>query len=105
MVDFGERIGRLITYSASGDYGDRQCGYLLCRTGTLTYQNNDITTNIPTVSGYYVPRESYKNVMITEASFAVVEYKDNEGLAYFKKVQFSTVAGNLAGLHAYIVFS
>src|SRR6185437_3752101 len=64
---------------------------------TLTYQNNDIATNIPTSLGYYVPGQLYKNVTIDEAGHAVVEYKDKEGLVILKKVQVSTVASDLSG--------
>ena len=64
---------------------------------TLTYQNGDITTNIPTSSGYYGPGQLYKNVTVDEASHVVVEYKDKDGLVILKKVQVSTVPGDLSG--------
>lgn len=64
---------------------------------TLTYQNNDITTNIPTSPGYYASGQLYKNVTIDEAGHAVVEYKDKDGLVILKKVQISTIASDLSG--------
>jgi len=64
---------------------------------TLTYQNNDIATNIPTSPGYYGPGQLYKNVAIDEAGHAVVEYKDKDGLVILKKVQISTTASDLSG--------
>jgi hypothetical protein len=53
---------------------------------TLTYTNNDITTNIPVSGGYYTAGVLYKNVTIDEQGHAVVEYKDNTGLVILKKV-------------------
>lgn len=64
---------------------------------TLTYQNNDITTNIPTSPGYYAAGQLYKNDTTDEAGHAVVEYKDKNGLVVLKKVQVSAVPGDLSG--------
>ena len=48
-------------------------------TASLTYQGNDITTDIPTAGGYYPAGQLYKNVTIDEQLHAVVEYKDKDG--------------------------
>lgn len=64
---------------------------------TLTYLNNDITTNIPIGSGYYSAGQLFKNVTIDEQNHAVVEYKDKEGLVILKKVQIGTVASDFSG--------
>ncbi|HEY4060850.1 MAG TPA: DUF6443 domain-containing protein, partial [Puia sp.] len=64
---------------------------------TLSYINNDITTNIPTTAGYYAAGQLYKNVTIGEQGHAVVEYKDKDGLVILKKVQAGDVATDFSG--------
>jgi hypothetical protein len=61
-------------------------------TDTLTYQNNDITTNIPMSPGYYAPGVLYKNVTTDEQGHMTVEFKDKDGLVVLKKQQFSVLA-------------
>jgi hypothetical protein len=69
---------------------------------TLTYVNNDITTNIPVGSGYYLPGQLYKNVVTDEQGHAVVEYKDMDGLVILKKVQQSTIASDYSGYKGWL---
>ena len=75
---------------------------------TLTYQNNDITTNIPTSPGYYAPGQLYKNVTLDEQQNAVIEYKDKDGLVVLKKVQIASsasIAGGYTGwLSTYYIY-
>lgn len=52
---------------------------------TLTYVNNDISTNIPLKTGYYAAGQLYKHVTTDEQGHAVVEYKDQQGLVVLKK--------------------
>ncbi len=63
----------------------------------LTYQNNDITTNIPVSSSAYNAGELYKNVSKDEHGNAVVEYKDKEGQVVLKKVQIGVVPTDFSG--------
>ena len=66
-------------------------------TDTLTYSDNDLTTNIPLTSGYYGADQLYKNVTIDEQGHAVVEYKDKNGQVILKKVQVGSVATDFSG--------
>src|ERR1700722_10696202 len=68
----------------------------------LTYVDNDLTTNIPTDSGYYPPGALYKNVTTDEQGHSVVEYKDKDGLIILKKVQAGTVASDLSGYNGWL---
>ncbi|GGA92035.1 DUF6443 domain-containing protein [Puia dinghuensis] len=72
------------------------------RTDTLTYVNNDITTNIPTGGGYYSAGQLYKTVTIDEQQHAVVEYKDKDGLVILKKVQVGTIASDFSGYSGWL---
>jgi RHS repeat-associated protein len=58
----------------------------------LTYNNKDVTTNIPSTPAIYNAGELYKNVTTDEAGNAVVEYKDKEGQVVLKKVQVGDIA-------------
>ena len=69
---------------------------------TLTYSNNDITTNIPVGAGYYSAGQLYKNVTIDEQGHAVVEYKDMDGLVILKKVQVGTTASDFSGYNGFL---
>jgi hypothetical protein len=69
---------------------------------SLTFQNNDITTNIPYSIGYYSPGQLYKNVTVDEQVHAVVEYKNKEGFVILKKVQIGTVAGDFSGYSGWL---
>jgi RHS repeat-associated protein len=69
---------------------------------TLTYLDNDLTTNIPTASGYYSAGQLYKNVTIDEQGHAVVEYTDMDGLLILKKVQSSTVPSDFSGYSGWL---
>ncbi|HWB93111.1 MAG TPA: DUF6443 domain-containing protein [Puia sp.] len=69
---------------------------------TLTYENNDIATNIPTSEGYYPAGQLYKNVTVDEANNATVEYKDKDGLVILKKVQVSSVAADHSGYSGWL---
>ncbi|HLZ88276.1 MAG TPA: DUF6443 domain-containing protein, partial [Puia sp.] len=71
-------------------------------TDTLNYQNNDITTNIPSAGGYYGAGQLYKTVTIDEQNHAVVEYKDKDGLVILKKVQIGTVAADYSGYSGWL---
>src|SRR5258708_4298886 len=72
------------------------------RNDSLTYANNDITTNIPTAGGYYPAGQLYKNTTIDEQGHVVVEYKDKQGLAILKKVQLGTVASDYSGYNGWL---
>ena len=69
---------------------------------TLTYVDNDLTTNIPVSGGYYAAGQLYKNVTIDERGHAVVEYKDMDGLVVLKKVQIGTVATDYSGYSGWL---
>ena len=71
-------------------------------TDSLTYQNNDITTNIPTSAGYYPAGQLYKNVTSDEAGHAVVEYKDKDGLVILKKVQIGAIPTDFSGYSGWL---
>jgi RHS repeat-associated protein len=68
----------------------------------LTYAGNDITTNIPTGSGYYPAGQLYKTVTVDEQGHAVAEYKDMEGQVILKKVQVTTAAGDFSGYNGWL---
>ena len=53
----------------------------------LTFNNNDLTTNIPTTTSTYTDGTLYKTVSTDEAGHAVVEYKDLDGHLILKKIQ------------------
>ncbi len=53
----------------------------------LTFNNNDVTTNIPTSSAIYGNGQLFEGHTIDEANNKVVEYKDKEGKIVLKKVQ------------------
>src|SRR5258708_1696757 len=72
------------------------------RNDSLTYTNNDISTNIPTAGGYYLAGQLYKNTTIDEQGHVVVEYKDKEGLVILKKVQLGTVASDYSGYNGWL---
>ena len=57
---------------------------------TLTYSNNDVSTNIPTTSGIYGTGQLYEIHTIDEAGNRVVEYKDKEDKMILKKVQIES---------------
>ena len=69
---------------------------------SLTYTNNDISTNIPVAGGYYPAGQLFKNVTIDEQGHAVVEYKDKEGQVILKKVQAGTVATDYSGYSGWL---
>ncbi|MBW0177581.1 DUF6443 domain-containing protein [Sediminibacterium sp.] len=56
-------------------------------TSSLTYSNNDVSTNIPASSSIYGTGELYETHTIDEAGNKVAEYKDKEGKVILKKVQ------------------
>jgi RHS repeat-associated protein len=68
----------------------------------LSYAGNDITTNIPTTSGYYPAGQLTKNVTVDEQHHAVVEYKDKDGLVILKKVQVGTVSTDFTGYSGWL---
>ena len=57
----------------------------------LTYNNKDVSTNIPATPAIYIEGELYKYITSDEAGNAVVEYKDKEGQVVLKKVQAGVV--------------
>ncbi len=69
---------------------------------TLTYLDNDLSTNIPADSGYYPAAELYKNITIDEQGHATVEYKDLNGLLILKKVQIGTVLADFSGYSGWL---
>ena len=69
---------------------------------TLTYIDNDLTTNIPTSGGYYPAGQLYKNVTIDENGHAVVEYKDKDNLTILKKVQIAGIPADFSGLSGWL---
>ncbi len=69
---------------------------------TLTYVDNDLTTNIPAAAGYYPAGQLYKNVTIDEQGHAVVEYKDKNGLIILKKVQVGNIAADFSGYSGWL---
>jgi RHS repeat-associated protein len=71
-------------------------------TDTLTYVDNDLTTNIPTNGGYYPAGQLEKNVTLDEQGHAVVEYKDNDGLVILKKVQIGTIPTDFSGYSGWL---
>jgi RHS repeat-associated protein len=71
-------------------------------TDTLTYINNDNTTNIPTSSGFYPAGELNKSTTTDEQGHALVEYKDMQGLVILKKVQLGTVASSYSGYSGWL---
>jgi RHS repeat-associated protein len=68
----------------------------------LTYNNNDVTTNIPTTPATYNAGELHKTVTKDEAGNAVVEYKDKEGQMVLKKVQAGTIAADYSGHNGFL---
>ncbi|HEX7905820.1 MAG TPA: DUF6443 domain-containing protein, partial [Chitinophagaceae bacterium] len=68
----------------------------------LTYNNNDVTTNIPASNNPYNAGELYKNVMTDEQGNAVVEYKDKEGKVILKKVQSGDIATDYSGYTGFL---
>jgi RHS repeat-associated protein len=69
---------------------------------SLTYIDNDLTTNIPTAAGYYPAGQLYKNVTIDEQGHAIVEYKDKSGLVILKKVQVGSIASDYSGYNGFL---
>ena len=69
---------------------------------TLTYVDNDLTTNIPASAGYYPAGQLYKTVTIDEQGHAVVEYKDKDGLVILKKVQIGAIPADFSGLSSWL---
>ena len=69
---------------------------------TLTYNDNDLSTNIPTGGGYYPSGQLYKNVTTDEQKHSVVEYKDKDGLVILKKVQIGNVAPDFSGYSGWL---
>jgi len=69
---------------------------------TLTYVDNDLTTNIPTGGGYYPAGQLYKNVTLDEQGHAVVEYKDKDNLTILKKVQIGSIPADFSGLTGWL---
>lgn len=64
----------------------------------LSYNNEDIGTNIPSEVGAYGDGQLYKNVTKDEEGRVVVEYKDKHGLVILKKVQISaTISTDYSG--------
>lgn len=65
----------------------------------LTYNNNDVTTNIPIVGSgsYYQPGQLYKNVALDEDGKAIVEYKDQEDRLILRKVQVGDIPTDYSG--------
>lgn len=63
----------------------------------LTYDNQDISTNIPISPNIYSEGELYKNVTKDEHGNAVAEYKDKEGQVILKKVQIGTINADYSG--------
>jgi RHS repeat-associated protein len=69
---------------------------------TLTYIDNDLTTNIPTSGGYYAVGQLYKTVTLDEENHAVVEYKDKDNLTILKKVQIGNIPADFSGLTGWL---
>jgi RHS repeat-associated protein len=69
---------------------------------TLTYVDNDLTTNIPTSGGYYPAGQLFKNVSTDEQGHAVVEYKDKDNLTILKKVQIANIPADFSGLSGWL---
>jgi len=69
---------------------------------TLTYLNNDTSTNIPVTSSQYDTGQLYKNVTIDENGNATVEYKDLDGLLILKKVQVGNIAVDYTGYTGFL---
>ena len=69
---------------------------------TLTYLNNDTSTNIPVTSSQYDTGQLYKNVTIDENGNATVEYKDLDGLVILKKVQIGSIAADYSGYSGFL---
>ena len=65
---------------------------------SLTYIDNDLTTNIPTSGGYYTAGQLYKNVTTDEQGHSMVEYKDKDNLTILKKVQIGNIPSDFSGL-------
>jgi RHS repeat-associated protein len=69
----------------------------------LTYANNDVTTNIPTILGTsYSTGALYKSVTKDEQGNAVVEYKDKGGLLILRKVQIGAIASDYSGYSGFL---
>jgi RHS repeat-associated protein len=64
---------------------------------SLTYSNGDLTTNIPSTSGAYLPGDLLKTVTLDENGNAIVEYKDKEGKVILRKVQSGTINEDYSG--------
>jgi RHS repeat-associated protein len=69
---------------------------------TLTYLNNDTSTNIPVTSSQYDTGQLYKNVTIDENGNATVVYKDLDGLVILKKVQIGSIASDYSGYTGFL---
>jgi hypothetical protein len=69
---------------------------------TLTYVDNDLSTNIPTSGGYYPAGQLYKNVTLDESGHAVVEYKDKDNLTILKKVQIGNIPADFSGISGWL---
>jgi len=69
---------------------------------TLTYLDNDLTTNIPVSAGYYPLGRLYKTVTVDDQGHALVEYKDEDGLVILKKAQIGTIAGHFSGYNGWL---
>lgn len=54
---------------------------------SLTYSNNDVSTNIPVSSTVYAAGTLYETHNIDEQNKTIVEYKDKDGRVVLKKVQ------------------
>lgn len=60
----------------------------------LTYDNEDIATNIPVSTSTYGPAQLFKNITIDEQGRSVIEYKDKAGQVILKKVQLDDDISN-----------
>ncbi|WP_037361228.1 DUF6443 domain-containing protein [Asinibacterium sp. OR53] len=60
----------------------------------LTYQGNDVSTNIPVTTATYGVGQLYKSVTTDERGSSVVEYKDKDGHVVLKKVQIAQAPGS-----------
>ena len=74
----------------------------LIASNPLSYSNNDVTTNIPSTSGFYTISTLYKIVSLDEQGNAVVEYKDFDGHVVLKKVQNGTIASDYSGYSGFL---
>src|SRR5690242_20090617 len=69
---------------------------------TLTYVDDDRTTNIPTTTSTYAAGTLTKTVTTDVHGNATVEYKDSHGLLILRKSQVGVIAGNFSGYPGFV---